>query len=246
MSKLYSLFLIILVICTLASCASSGNSQLPLTLNKISSGKPTSDLLVMFPGINSPGTDFIQHGFVSMFQHRYPDVDIILVDTRFAYIKDDNIAERIQNEIILPARRDGYKKIGFTGISLGGLSALKYSKTFAGNLDGIVLIAPYLGEQSAIEDLLASRAPFAWSELNTNSRDKTIRLWRYLLNKTQGKKSKDRLFIAYGESDRFSDMQRFLASLLDKNNVFTEKGGHNWTVWKKLWQTMLDKKIFDY
>ncbi len=246
MNKLHSLFLVFFAISTIASCASNGNSQLPLTLNKIFSGKPTSDLLVMFPGINSPGSDFVQHGFVQMFQDKYPDVDITLVDTRFAYIEDDNIAERIQNEIILPARREGYKKIWFTGVSLGGLSAIKYNKSFAGNINGMVLIAPYLGSQYEIEGLLTDGTPYVWSELNNNSSDKTIRLWQYLLNETQSKNGKENLFLAYGNSDRFSDMHRFLASLLDKNNVFIEKGGHNWTVWKKLWQTMLDKKIFDY
>ncbi len=246
MKKITHLFFFVFAISTIISCASNGNSQLPLTIKKIASGKSTSDLLVMFPGINSSGDDFVQHGFVQMFQQRYPNVDITLVDTRLAYITDGNIAERIQNEIIIPALSAGYKNIWFTGISLGGLSVITYNKTFANHVNGIVLIAPYLGAQYKIEGLLSGGVAHTWSETHQKNNDKTIQLWRYLLREANNKERNVKIFLAYGNSDRFSEIHVFLAGLLDKNNVFIEQGGHNWTVWKKLWKTMLDKKIFDY
>lgn len=246
MNKLRHLFLILVAVSTVVSCASFGNSELPLTTYKIPSGSKTQNLLVMFPGINSPGTDFIEHGFVQMFQQKYSNVDITLVDTRIAYISAGNIAERIHKEIILPAIREGYKNIWFVGVSLGGLSAITHNRDFAGNINGVVLIAPYLGAQYKIEDLLAHEPPLVWSQQRDKSMDKTIRLWRYLISETQNQKNKMRLFLAYGDSDRFSDLHRFLASLLNENNVFIEKGGHNWTVWKKLWKTLLEEKVFNF
>ncbi len=246
MNKLRYLFLILVATGTITSCAYFGNSELPLTTYKIPASIKTQNLLVMFPGINSPGTDFIDYGFVQMFQKKYSNVDITLVDTRFAYISAGSIAERIHNEIISPAIRGGYKNIWFVGISLGGLSTLLHSKDFAGILTGVVLIAPYLGAQYKVEDLLAHEPPLLWSEQHAKSTDKTIRLWRYLISETQNKENKMKLVLAYGNDDRFSDLHRFLASLLDENNIYIEKGGHNWTTWKKLWQTLLEEKVFNF
>ncbi len=239
-SSLVLLFSIILL-----ACSSNGDSQLPLTLKKIISGKPTPDLVVMFPGINSPGTDFTDHNFVQMFQQQYSSVDIILADTRFAYVAAGNIAERIQNEIIAPAIRQGYENIWLVGVSLGGLNSIIYEKTFAGNIKGIVLIAPYLGEKHDIEGLLLNKQPLVWSEKHEKSINKTVRLWRYLIAETRSKEH-PKLFLAYGDSDRFNDTHRLLASLLNQGHVFTKQGGHNWIVWKKLWQTLLDNNVFSF
>ncbi|HFD32573.1 MAG TPA: hypothetical protein ENJ28_07730 [Gammaproteobacteria bacterium] len=248
MIKLFHLFLIIVTVVALSACASNGNSQLPLTLTKISATtKPTPNLFVMFPGINSPGTDFIHYGFVEMFRKKYPNVDIVLVDTRLAYITAGNIAERIQHDVILPALNSGYKNIWFMGISLGGLSALTYHQTYHTPIKGIVLIAPYLGTQYPVDDLLSSHLPPAvWSRQQRQSSNKTVQLWRHILEITMDKDSGLQLFLGYGDSDRYNTSHRFLARLLDSKKVFIEKGGHNWTVWKKLWQTMLNANVFTF
>jgi len=67
-----------------------------------------------------------------------------------------------------------------------------------------------------------------------------------LLTETKNKKSKMKIFLAYGDSDRFNDAHHSLAILLNDNNIFIEQGGHSWTTWKKLWKNMLEEKIFDF
>jgi len=234
------------VIFSLSACASFGDSSLPLTLREISSGKESPNLLVMFPGINSAGTDFIDYGFVEVFQQKYSGVDIMLVDTRFAYTLTGNLSERIQNEIIVPALVKGYTNIWFVGVSLGGLGVLEYDKSFPDNINGMVLIAPYLGNEYKMKDFLSHESPLMRSKLHYKSTDKTYLLWRYILNKTKTKESKENLFLAYGDSDRLKDAHHTLADLLDDDNIFIEKGGHKWVTWKKLWKKIIEGKIFKF
>jgi len=155
MRKLYNLFLVFITLDIIVSCASFGDSKLPLTLKTVPSAQISTNLLVMFPGINSPGEDFQYHGFVQLFQKKYPNVDIILVDTRYAYTQVGNLSVRIQTEIILPALSKGYTNIWLVGVSLGALGVIRYSELYPNNLNGMVLIAPYLGNQFKIKDFLS-------------------------------------------------------------------------------------------
>ena len=250
MLNLRYLSLVLLSIFVLIGCGSNGDSSVPLTTQKILSGTKTSNLLIMFPGINSSGSDFIDFGFIEPFQEKYNNVDIILVDTRLAYVEAGNISERIQNEIIVPAYAKGYDNIWLVGVSLGGFSSLLYNRDFAENVNGIVLIAPYLGDLYSVSDLIDHPSPKKWSLDNKNSTDRSIRFWRYLLTLTKPNKDnelKTDLFIAYGDKDRSSQLHQLLASQIKKENVYiNEDGGHNWISWKPLWINMLDHKVFNF
>ena len=250
MLKLHYLSLVLLSMLALIGCGSNGDSSVPLTTQKILSGTKTSNLLVMFPGINSSGSDFVDYGFIKAFQEKYNNVDIILVDTRLAYVEAGNISERIQNEIVVPAYTKGYDNIWFVGISLGGFSTLLYNRDFSENVNGIILIAPYLGDLYSISDLIDHPSTEKWSLDNKNSTDRSIRFWRYLLTLTEPNKDshlKANLFIAYGDKDRLSQLHQLLASRIKKENIYVNKnGGHDWVSWKPLWINMLDNKVFNF
>ena len=234
----------------LSGCGSSGDSSVPLTTQKVLSGTKTSNLVVMFPGINSPGSDFIDYGFLELFQEKYNNADIILVDMRLAYVEAGNIAERIQNEIIVPAYAKGYDNIWLVGMSLGGFSSLLYNRTFSKNVNGIILFAPYLGELYSVSDLVNHPSPQQWAVDNKASTDSSIQFWRYLLTLTQPNKDKQfktHLVVAYGNKDRSSQLHQLLAGRIKKENVYiNESGGHNWVSWKPLWINMLENKVFNF
>ncbi len=250
MIKSLHLFLIIYTALALSACAFNGNSHEPLTIQKISADKPTKNLLVMFPGINSPGTDFIDHGFVDLFREHYKNTDILLVDTRLAYITAGNIAYRINNEIIHPAKKLGYNNIWLLGISLGGLSVLEFDKHYPNQVKGIVLIAPYLGSFKAIKALATTsnlQQKQQWADANRDNTNKTIQLWRHILKISRpSAKQSVQLLLAYGKNDRYNKSHQLLASLLTNKHVTTIDGSHGWITWEKIWKVLLNKKIFDF
>lgn len=237
---------LIFVISLLFGCESNGDSDAPLSVYKITSGIKTENLLVMFPGINSKGNDFVEYGFIDSFKEHYPRTDILLVDTYLAYIQAGNIAERIQNEIIVPAYQHGYTNIWFVGVSLGGLGALMYNKEFSGNISGLILLAPFLGEETKVDGLDNILSKQEWLIEHGNSNDRTVSLWKYLIEVSAEKNSSMPIVLAYGENDRFIFMHRLLSRFLKNKNVFTKSGGHNWKTWRVLWGDILEAKLFDF
>lgn len=49
-----------------------------------------------------------------------------------------------------------------------------------------------------------------------------------------------RLYLGYGDSDRFVAAHRLLAATLPAERVFRTPGGHDWPVWRVLWERTLD------
>ena len=48
-----------------------------------------------------------------------------------------------------------------------------------------------------------------------------------------------RLVLAYGEEDKFNRQHRWLAGMLDSQQVVSGPGNHRWTVWRSLWPEAL-------
>ena len=61
-------------------------------------------LFVLLPGRRDRATDFARHGFVTMAQRRVPGLDCVAIDATIGYYFDGSVADRLQREIIEPAR----------------------------------------------------------------------------------------------------------------------------------------------
>ena len=249
MRFLYYLWFSVLFICSLNGCASNGDSRLPLKVQHYGTVHSGEQLVVFFPGINSSGQDFEAYDLLTPFIERYPQADILLVDTRLAYIEAGNIASRIQQEIIIPAKKKGYKKIWFVGISLGGLGTLIYNKNYPDNINGIVLMAPFIGGDDIVDSILSAPSPQEWARINANSEIKAVQMWRHLISYNDQTpiidNNKVKLLLAFGKDDRFVRSHQLLASFMEPDNVFQGPGEHNWLTWRELWIEMLDKNIFN-
>jgi pimeloyl-ACP methyl ester carboxylesterase len=239
----------ILAISILSGCASNGDSKQPLTVNHYGVVHSAGQLVVFFPGINSPGEDFNNNNFLSPFIKKYPQTDILLVDTRLAYFNAGNIANRIQQEIVIPAKKAGYKNIWFVGTSLGGLGTLIYNKNYPGTIDGIVLIAPFLGEEDIVDSIQGYSSPDEWAREEINNKSDAVQMWRYLINFNGQKINNNtihvKLILAFGDGDRFNYAHQLLASLMESKNVYSKPGGHNWSTWYEIWLEILNKNVLN-
>ena len=185
-------------------------------------------LLIFLPGIGGKLSDFERYDFIRLLQEKYPAMDVKLLDAHFSYYRQSLIVNRLHNEVILPAKAQGYCQIHLAGISLGGYGALLYLREQGDTLiDSISLLAPYLGEPKHYAHLLdASKT--------AQDSDNKLNIWPWLTRLTETQKQL--LYLAYGEQDRLVDGQNLLAGLLASDHSFTMAGKHRWPVWRSLWQ----------
>ena len=201
---------------------------------------PANTLLVLLPGSYSVPEEFEQEGFVQAVHDHRLAADLLLVDAHVGYYHRRTIVDRLQADVIVPARARGYRHIWVAGVSIGGLGALLHAEAQPGELDGLVLLAPYLGTPLVAKDianaggLAAWRAPPFPVELDLDAG-----LWRWLQQQTSAGARGPQLWLGYGRSDRFAANAAVLQQALPATQVFTAPGGHDWPVWTGLWQRML-------
>lgn len=184
-------------------------------------------LLILLPGINGQLEDFERFGFIDQVQKHFPATDVVLVDAHFAYYRERLILDRLQQDIITPARQDGYCAIHLGGISLGGFGALLYYRAHSDQIDSVTLLAPYLGEDVDYQYLLddSKHTPDSMTDRN---------LWPWLAGLPDQQKSS--IYLAYGRQDKFAVSNGLLAKMLGDSNVITRDGSHLWQTWQVLWR----------
>ena len=195
-------------------------------------------LVVLLPGAYDGPQDFKDYGFVTALRQRNIDADIQLVDAHIGYFTNQQIVQRLEDEIVLPARAKGYKKIWFAGISLGGYGTLLYSMSKPSDVDGFFIMAPYMGTRHIPAEIQRQGGLKAWSSDVQGNMD--IDLWRWLQGFSTRGPNMPQAYIGYGASDRFEKPNQLLADVLPKERSFVIPGGHDWATWQRLWTNFLD------
>lgn len=202
-------------------------------------------LLVMLPGAYDTPRDFIQQGFVEAVRERGLDVDLQLVDAHVAYYTGQTILERLQHDVIEPARQQGYAQIWLAGISIGGMGSLVYTATHPSDITGVVALAPYLGPRNISVDVVRAGGLRSWPAQVQSLPEDDIdrRLWLWLKSRAwpDSAQTQPLLYWGYGVSDRFAIGHKVVAESMPADKVFTVEGGHDWPAWIALWRQMLDQ-----
>ena len=201
-------------------------------------------LMVFLPGVFAMPREFVENDFTKLLREQHIAADVLLVDAHLGYYSERSIVERLQSDVIAPARSRGYAQVWLVGISLGGYGALIHAaghrRDPAGRVDGIVVIAPYTGDTRVIGSIADSGGLARWPaperSLPPNAFDTT--LWRWLQGYTNGQ-PRPPLYLGYGLGDSYASREALLAAALPASHVFTAPGGHDWPTWKTIWQRML-------
>ena len=206
-------------------------------------------LVLMLPGIASPPEEFVEAGFPAALSARAPGAEVRLLDSHYAYYEDRSILARLLAEQVLPARSQGFERIWLVGISLGGLGSLglladtEAGTAGEGRLAGVVALAPYLGTAGLAREITTAGGPVAWAASPASTQPETgqarppleRRIWRHLATRPGGAP----VHLGFGAGDRFAHSHRLLAPLLPADHVATRPGGHDWPVWRALWDDWL-------
>lgn len=205
-------------------------------------------LVVMLPGAYSRPPEFVEAGFPQALRERGSSADVLVVDSHLGYFTDGSVIRRLRDEVVLPARAQGYRRVWLVGISLGGFGALGYAMRHGGEIDGVLALAPYLGPRRLTQEIEAAGGPRAWraSGLQAKAPDASDELDRDIWSAFSDPAPKPPLppvYVGYGLEDRFADANRRFAELLPPERVSTTPGGHDWPPWRALWQGWLGQGL---
>ncbi|HEY3783924.1 MAG TPA: alpha/beta fold hydrolase [Steroidobacteraceae bacterium] len=192
--------------------------------------------ILFLPAAYARPEDFLQAGFASAVRERGLPIDLVFADPNLQHLADRTLLRRLRHELVLPARALGCHSIWICGVSLGGFISLAYAERYANELDGLCLLAPYLGNH-IITGEVARAGVAAWQPGDLDQDDDERRVWHFI--KTHQSRPLP-LHLGFGSEDRFADSQRLMAAEVRPENLYIVPGGHEWPVWRRLWDNFLD------
>ena len=195
-----------------------------------------SMLVVMLPGAYSVPRDFIRQGFVSSLHGQGFAVDVALADAHLGYAENGTLLERLHDDVIVPAQRDGYRRIWLVGISLGGFASLGLLMRQPEAIEGVLAIAPYVGQPALLRQIAAAGGAEAYATTAQPAGD-AAQLWVWLGRSSVARREQIHLYT--GSQDRLISGQRLLATLLAADHVVEVPGDHDWPAWNTLWTRWL-------
>jgi len=197
---------------------------------------------VLLPAAYTGPDDFIQAGFAVAARERALPLDLAFVDLNLAHLTDRTLLRRLRHEIVLPARAKGGRTIWLCGISLGGFVALAYAERYPGEIEGVCVLAPYLGSRIVTGEIAAAGGLGSWEPGELAPEDDERHIWRFI--KTQARAVNSvAVHLGFGSEDRFADSHRMMAAALQPEMVDVLPGGHDWSVWRQLWENFLDARL---
>jgi pimeloyl-ACP methyl ester carboxylesterase len=235
-----SLLLWLAPLLSLAGCATIGNRNAPLPQSfwpAPARNASVSPLVVVLPGRFDAIEDMQSAGMVEAVQSAWPEADVLLAGAALAYYTDGGLPARLREQVVEPARARGVTELWMVGASMGGMGALLYDRAYPGDLEGIVLLAPYLGERQLLTEISDAGGVLAWQPGPVRELDASTyqhELWRHLSSWRDDPDAAARVWVGYGDRDRLRAAVPVLAPLLPQAQVLERPGPHAWTVWVPL------------
>jgi pimeloyl-ACP methyl ester carboxylesterase len=203
-------------------------------------GVTASTRVLFLPAAYTGPEDFVQAGFVSAVRERQLPLDLVFADVNLQHLTDRTILRRMRHELVLPARALGCRSIWICGISLGGFIGLSFAERYTSEIDGLCLLAPYLGNHIITGEIERANGVATWQPGELGPDDDERRVWRFIKSRASQPVT---IRLGYGREDRFADSQGMMAAALDPQSVQVVTGGHVWPVWSQLWSTFLDSQF---
>lgn len=196
--------------------------------------------VVLLSGAFQQPEDFQRQGFVDAVRDRDLALDLQFVAPELQHLNDRLILRTLRQDLIEPAKENGCRSIWLGGVSLGGFLALAYAEHWRSDLDGLCLLAPYVGNRMITAEIGRAGGVRAWNPGTIAADDEERRIWRLI--KDPGSRLPP-VYLGIGRDDRFGHGLKLFAEVLPAAWVDTIDGAHEWPVWRQLWGRFLDRFI---
>jgi S-formylglutathione hydrolase FrmB len=201
-------------------------------------------MLVMLPGAKARPQDLVQYGFVRALRERSLPIDVVAVDAHLGYYLERSLSAHLTHDIVAPARTKNYRRIWLMGISLGAMGALIYAREHPADIEGVILLAPFLAARGTIAEVVHAGGLTHWQPGAIKPDDDERQLLAWIKAYQPDAATLPKICLGYGTDDRFAAASKILAERLPAAQVVTTPGGHDWTTWIYLWQHILDQDLF--
>jgi hypothetical protein len=208
-------------------------------------GQAQKNLFVFMRGMGGSHRSFEEEGLVADVRAMGLPFDMAAPNAHIGYYTGRTLTERLKADVIDPARQQGKDDIWMVGFSMGGLGSLLYLQRHPEDIDGVCLIAPFLGDSDIIEEIRNAGGVRSWSPGDYNPDDDYQRmLWEWIKDNVSGD-SPVPIFLGYGADDRLAPGCALLAEVLPRDHVVTMPGGHDYPTFKALWKRFLESRIYE-
>jgi pimeloyl-ACP methyl ester carboxylesterase len=225
-----------LLFLALSGCVSA---PVPMTFERHAPQTPARCLVVFLPGRGDRASTFAERGFIEAFQQSGASVDLVAADATFGYYATGTISERLETDVIAPARARGAEQLWLVGNSMGGLGLFDYARRHP--VDGVFALAPFLGPAALSDEVRAAGGLAAW---NATDGDDYRQLWSSLQREVQ--EGRPAIYLGYGDQDRLAAQDSVLGAALPEGHVFHLAGAHDWVTWRKLLTQFLETSDFKH
>jgi pimeloyl-ACP methyl ester carboxylesterase len=229
----------VLAVLLLTGCVSAPTT--PLSSLSYSKNDTTRQrhLLVLLRGIGADNNIFDKEGIISEIRIRHLPFDVIAPDIHYSYYRAKTAETRLKEDIIDPARRQGYEHIWLAGFSMGGLGCLLYQRSHPGDVDGLLLVSPFLGWPSIHREIRRAGGVATWTETSDDTQDWERMIWSWIKNHDPA--TTPPIWLGYGENDILTaDGPPLFATVLPADHVFTVPGNHTIATFKTIFLRHLD------
>lgn len=198
-------------------------------------------LLVFLRGLGGGNEVFERQGLVKEVIDRKLPFDMVAPDAHYGYYKEENLWKRLHEDIILPARRQGYREIWLAGTSMGGLGALMYLTQHSTAVDGVILLSPFLGGDLLVEEISEAGGLANWEPGPYSTENWERYLWAWIKQYALRPEKHPPIYLGYGDWDFFIKPQELLGTILKQDHIVIVDGWHTYATLRKLWPIILDR-----
>jgi pimeloyl-ACP methyl ester carboxylesterase len=197
--------------------------------------------LIMLPGAKNNPQQFLEHGFIRALRRRNLAVDAMMLDAHEDYYLERDDIEQLMLETFDAVKARGYRRIWMMGISLGGLGSMLCAMRRKADIEGMLLLAPFLGTRGIVAEVAAAGGLLQGGLAGSADMER-----RFLAELGSAIAADDFpvIYLGYGLDDRFLGASELLSACLPPQRVLATPGGHDWETWRRLWEGLLDKEPF--
>lgn len=228
--------------CMLGCASGSLEQPIPTASYPKAEQSRAKALVIMLPGAGDRVGVYDERGFVDALRETGMDVDMLEVDAHYGYYRSRTLLERMEQDVLAP-RRGEYDEVWIVGISMGGIGALLTAWTYPEDIDGLVLIAPYLGRRKTLQAISDAGGLAKWQP-PADEGNWDLEIWRMLKQASEATPNKPEIWLMYGVDDFGVRAHQLLAAALPPERVETTAGGHAWPVWTTLWTRLMSERPF--
>lgn len=194
-------------------------------------------LLLMLPGAKNTPQQLADNGFIRALRERELPVDVLALHAHADLYLGGEVDALLQ-DAFRQVVAHGYQRIWLLGISLGGSGAMMSVAKGMAHIEGVFLIAPFLGTRGIIAEVGKAGGLPHWDAGEITPLDHERRLLHHLRHGLLAR-TLPQIHLGYGSEDHYRGASDLLAPHLPQDRVHLSPGGHDWDTWTALWRKLL-------